>query len=50
MEPTKGVILEYGGYRGGDSSYKNYIHYAEEDGLRFSKMSYEDYKKKYIMV
>ena len=46
MEPTEGVILEYGGYRGGDSSYKNYIHYAEEDGLRFSKMSYEDYKKK----
>ena len=37
------VILEYGGYSGGDSSYKDYIHYAEEDGLRFSRMDYSDY-------
>ena len=46
MKSDEGIILEYGGYSGGDSSYKNYIHYAEEDGMRFSKMTLEDYKKK----
>ena len=47
LEPSEGVILEYGGYSGGDASYKNKnIHYAEEDGLRFIKISYEDYKKR----
>ena len=46
LETNEGVILEYGGYCGGDKSYKNYIHYAGEDGMRFSKMSLEDYKQK----
>ena len=43
LDCYKEIILEYGGYTGGDSTYKNYIHYAEEDGLRFSIMDYYDY-------
>ncbi len=43
----EGVLLEYGGYCGGDPSYKNkYIHYAQEDGMRFIKMEFKEYEKK----
>jgi hypothetical protein len=46
------VILEYGGYFGTEKKFKNYVHYWNEDGLRFSIMDGEDYeyeifKKKY---
>ena len=40
------IILEYGGYFGGEPDYKNYIHYWQEDGLRFSRMTYDDYIRK----
>ena len=49
------VILEYGAYFGGEPGYKNYIHYfydpdpnktKKEGGLRFSKMSEDDYRRK----
>lgn len=40
------IILEYGGYSGGDANYRNYIHYAEEDGMRFSRMNFSDYLNK----
>lgn len=40
------IIFEYGGYYGGEPNYKNYIHYWDQDGLRFSKMTYDDYQEK----
>lgn len=43
LDCSEEIILEYGGYTGGDITYKHYIHYAEEDGLRFSIMNYNDY-------
>lgn len=46
LESNEGIIFEYGGYCGGDKTYENYIHYAQEDGMRFSRMTFDDYKKK----
>ena len=43
------IILEYGAYHGREPTYKNYIHYVygeEKGGLRFSKMSVDDYHNK----
>ena len=40
------IILEFGGYFGDEPDYKNYVHYWQEDGLRFSKMTEEDYRAK----
>ena len=40
------IILEYGGYFGDEPDYKNYVHYWQEDGLRFSLMTGVDYSKK----
>lgn len=38
------VLLEYGGYFGTEKKFKNYVHYWNEDGLRFSIMDGEDYE------
>ena len=46
IEVNEYIILEYGGYYGGEPNYKNYIHYWNQDGLRFSKMTYDDYEEK----
>ena len=40
------IILEYGGYFGDEPDYKNYVHYWQEDGLRFSIMTKMDYNRK----
>ena len=50
LKSNEGIILEYGAYYYGEnSSYKNYIHYGaigKDDGIRFCKMSFDDYEKK----
>ena len=49
LKSNEGIILEYGVYYGENSSYKNYIHYGAEgkdNGIRFCKMSFDDYEKK----
>ena len=49
LKSKEGIILEYGAYYGENSSHKNYIHYGakrKDDGIRFCKMSFDNYEKK----
>ena len=46
FENEEYIILEYGGYFGDEPDYKNYVHYWQEDGLRFSIMTKMDYNRK----
>ena len=39
------VKLEYGGYYGDEPNYSNPVYYWNKDGLRFTGMSWEEYKK-----
>jgi hypothetical protein len=50
LNSNEGIILEYGAYYGANEpSYKNHIYYGkkiQDNGIRFCKMSFNDYKKK----
>ena len=40
------IMIEYGGYKGQEDSYENYLYYPQESGLRYCFMKKDTYIKK----